>query len=374
MQQYSSLQMQFRANMPPITPLQLILQAAQYAPSADNSQPWRLEWQDPTLSVVYDYQRLGDKTFPADNPATIMAMGAVLENIRQAAQALNLALSWKIPSALDPVKPVYFQTQIEQIDENSRVPANLLPLFKRHTNRLPYQSQVLPEALLDLLKNLTVSSARTVVINQPSSIMQVAHWVRLASEIRFRTREVHEWLGKSLRFQTRSPVEEGLDVNTLDLPPGGKAFLQLISSWQRMKILNLLGAYNMLSFIDSKPIKQAPALVAIISPSGFQDTLAAGQLMERIWIDLNVKGVAVHPYYVIADQLYRRQMGSIPPELKNQADTVFEGVRRMFQFESGETLQMLLRVGYPKKTPVLSKRLPVETVCSGITSSLAAKY
>jgi hypothetical protein len=121
-----------------------------------------------------------------------------------------------------------------------------------------------------------------------------------------------------------------------------------------------------MSFTDSHPVGKAPAIVAIISPSGFQDVLAAGQLMNRIWIDLNAKGVAVHPYYVVADQLHRCQEEVIPEGLEKQADLVFEATNQLFQFNDGEALQMLFRVGYPKKEAVRSKRISIEKVCSGI--------
>ena len=345
--------------------LQFLAQAAHQAPSADNSQPWLLDWHNQTLSVAYDTARVSHKTFPADSPATLLTMGAVLENINQAANAAGWPLTWQIPPTIVPDQPVYFQALIGQANEKTKVSTDTLPLFKRHTNRFPYRSQALPEELLSALKNLSVASARVIVIDQPTAIRQAGRLVRLASEMRFRTREVHEWLTKSLRFGgTSAADDDGLDVKTMDLPPFGTSILHLISSWRRMEILNWFGAYKIFSFIDSNPVRHAPALVAIIGPSGFQDILAAGQLMERIWIALNAEGVAVQPYYVLADQLHRRQAGIIPPGLEKQADRVFDDARQLLQLGEGETLQMLLRIGYPKKTPVLSRRLPLEVVCS----------
>ena len=345
--------------------LHLIQQAAHQAPSADNSQPWRLDWYNSTLSVSYDTARVGHKTFPADSPATLLTMGAVMENINQAVTAVGWPLTWQIPPALPPDQPVYFQALIGQASKMAEVSTDELPLFKRHTNRLPYRSQVVPEALLNMLKNLTVSTARIIVLDQPQEIKLTAEMVRKASEIRFRTREVIEWFSKCMRFGGHNvAANDGLDVNTLDLPLGGSAFLRLISSWRRMKILNLFGAYKVMSFVDSSPVRDAPALIAIVGPSGFHDILAAGQLMERIWIILNAQDVAVHPYYVLADQLHRRQAGSIPHGLEKQADALFDETRQLFQFGQGEALQMLLRIGYPKKAPVRSKRLPLEAVCS----------
>jgi hypothetical protein len=186
--------------------------------------------------------------------------------------------------------------------------------------------------------------------------------------VRFQIQEVHEWLAKSFRFNTKpeDPYGEGLDVNTIDLPPGGRWFLRLISSWQRMHWLNKLGMYKAMAMIDSQPIGQAPALVAIVGPDSYKDNIAAGQLMNRAWIDLNAQDVAVHPYYVITDQLQRLKDNKIPEHLIRQVSTLENDTRQILRLQEGEILHMLFRIGYPSKTPVKSKRLPLQRVCSGL--------
>lgn len=344
-------------------------QAIQHCPSPDNSQPWKLSWQGNALTVTYDIQRVTGKTFAADSHATLLTIGALSENLTQAAAMLDLKLNWTIPKLLDIHHPVYFQTTIEKQSGNTITPTtDSLPLFKRHTNRHSYRNKPLPGDCISLLKNLTQDSARILVFEDKPLIQQIAELVRSASEIRFQTQEVHEWLAKSLRFDTKNTDQygEGLDVATIDLPPGGRLFLRLISDWQRMNRLNKLGAYKAMALIDSQPVGKAPALIAVVGPTRFRDTLAAGKLMNRAWIALNEQGIAVHPYYVVADQLQRRQANIVPSRLTKQADAVFDQARQLFQFGDGETLHMLFRVGYPIKTPVKSKRLPLEAVCSGI--------
>lgn len=345
--------------------LKFILDAIQQTPSADNSQPWRLICKKNTLTVCYDQKRCAQKTFSVDNPATLLSFGALLENIYQSAQALGLEFELKIPEPFDLDNPVYFDVTFF-IKENPIISdKKCIPLFNRHTNRHPYLDKVLPKAHVEILRKMTINEARIVIIEDRSEIKNIAELVRLASEIRFQTQEVHEWLGRSLRFGIKSEEHnDGLDVNTLDLPPGGKIFLRLINNWQRMKLLNIMGAYKVLSAIDSKCIKQAPALVAIISPNGFKNILSTGQLMNRVWIKLNDQGIAVQPYYVVSDQLHRRESGLIPKGLEKQATFVFNKANSIFHFNQNESLQMLLRIGYPTKKPILSKRLPIEAVFS----------
>lgn len=351
-----------------LSTLHFLAQAAHQSPSPDNSQPWKLSWQDNELSIGYDTQRVANKTFAADSHATLLTFGALSENLTQAAAALGVKLVWDLPKTLDTRNPIYFKATIEQIDNVITPAIDSIPLFKRHTNRHSYKSRPLNRDCTSLLKNLTQDSIRILLVDNQSSIKQAAKMVMSASEIRFQTQEVHEWLAKSLRFNRKRTEQygEGLDVATIDLPPGGGLFLRLISDWRRMSWLNKLGAYKAMALIDSQPIGKAPALVAIVGQDSFRDTLAAGQLMNRVWIALNAKGVAVHPYYVVSDQLQRLQANTIPSHLVKQADAVVEQTQRLFNLGDGEALHMLLRVGYPEKTPVKSKRLPLKTVCSGI--------
>ncbi len=349
-------------------PALLISQAAHQTPSADNSQPWKLEWQENTLIASYDQNRAGLCTFPADSHAMLLTMGALSENLTQAASGLNVDVDFDWNPAFNYSNPVYFQARISSSEFVNPTKFKELPLFKRQTNRHAYQSKPLSSDALEVIKNLKQDDLRILVIEENAQIKLIAHLVRSASEVRFQIREVHEWLAKSFRFATKpeDPHGEGLDINTIDLPPGGGLFLRLISNWQRMRWLNKLGMYKVMAMIDSHPVSKAPALIAIIGPDSYKDTLTAGQLMNRAWIALNEQGIAVHPYYVIPDQLQRKKENKIPEHLINQVNKISEQTVELFGLREGEILHMLFRTGYPSLKPVKSKRLPLSSVCSGI--------
>lgn len=345
----------------------LLTQAIQQAPSADNSQPWRIDWHENTLTISYDTARVSNNTFAADNPATLLSIGAAIENLLQAAYAYKIPTDCQITKQFNPLNPVYCICHITAPQDPLEEPVLPLPLHQRHTNRCAYSTQHLAPLSIDSLESQTLNGMRIKVIEQHKKIMEVSKLVRLASEIRFRTQEINEWLGKSFRFGRQAELtNDGLDVETLNLPLGGSLFLRFISNWKRMKLLNLLGAYKFMSFIDSSPIKQAPALVAIIGPSGFHESLSAGQLMQRTWISLNAQGIAVHPYYVISDQINRYQAGTVPKKLENQASQVLNSARNILDLPEKETLHMLFRIGYPKKTAKRSRRLALQKICPGI--------
>ncbi len=334
-----------------------VLEAARWAPSADNSQPWRLTWDGKTLAVGYDAPRAENATFASENPATLVAMGALLENVLQAAAATEIGLE-RLAHSTDE----YFRLRISPGPSSSEGRPDH-PLFLRHTNRLPVRADPLPPALSDALTGHCQGAARVVVLAGTQNINSIARLVGDASAIRFRTREINEWLGRSLRFTPREvDSADGLDVATLNLPPGGRGLLRVIADWRRMEKLNRLGAYKLLAAIEAKSVANASAVVAIVGSGDSNCALDAGQLIERVWIDINRQGLAVQPFYVVADQLFRRDEGVLPQGLESRGDALASATEGVFGL-AGQKLYMLLRIGYPIRTPIKSRRLPLATIC-----------
>ena len=335
----------------------------QQSTSADNTQPWKLVWNKNILSIQYDTERVSGLTFPADNPATLLAMGAAIENLYQAAACANIHLQALPTPSFNLSQPVYFKAEITDANSTVKFSDTDFPFFNRHTNRFSYLPKSIPQSNIKVLKNLTLNSISIDIVEQQPQITKIAQLVYLASCIRFRTRETNKWLAKSLRFGKQAIHSgDGLDVDTLDIPPGGALFLRMIGNWHIMKWLNKLGVYRFMSWIDSRPVKKAPALIAITGPTGFEHYLNAGRVMERVWIYLNEQGIAVHPYYVVSDQINRLHEDKVPEALRLQAQQVFTDSRQLFNLKENETLYMLLRVGYPKKKAKRSKRLPLEKI------------
>ena len=341
------------------------------APSADNSQPWLFTWDGSKLSIKYDTPRVEGKTFPANSPATLLSLGATIENIILFSASYGYSTNHSIN--FQNLSPTHAKAIID-FQPTQQVTPSIFPddnpIANRHTNRFSYHNKALPKLAINHLETLTRSSARLLLINEKSTIHQVGKLVELASNIRFQTKEVHEWLGKSLRFSKDDVKKaDGLDIRTLDLPPGGSIFLKFISSWNRMKVLNKIGAYRLLAKIDAAPIKAAPAILAVIAPATPQGAIDAGMLMCNAWTYLNNEGIAAHPYYVVADQLARLRENTVPEQLTKSAKEIEQQCQTTLDLKKSETLHMFLRAGYPKKVPPRSLRLPEELVFTETSNS-----
>ncbi len=333
-----------------------------WAPSADNSQPWRFDWDGHSLVIGYDSERVAGHTFPPESQATLISAGCAIESIVKFANTIGL----EVDMAYRPQGTGRSHPYATITPRLSPVPAPETanqPVTGRHTNRCAYKSKPLPAPLLTTIGGDTEGKARVHTFDQTESVRQIWRLVRSATEIRFQTREVHEWLGKSLRFgRDGRESGDGLHVSTLCLPPGGGLLLRFVASWPRMKRLNRIGAYKLLATVDAQPVKKAPAMLAFTAPNTPDGALDAGRLLDRVWTHLNNEGVACHPYYVVADQLSRLAENTVPDHLTGQARALQEECGQLLNLRQGETLMMFLRTGYPTRQAPPSARLPLERV------------
>jgi len=347
-----------------------LLEAARLAPSADNGQPWRLLAGDGGLRVEFDPARGGG--FGPRDPATLLAMGALIETVLAAAGEMGLTLA-VATAAGDGDPPWYLDTRVASAPPGCAEATRDHALWRRHTNRFGYRPTALPGALTAALSALSERDLhptragvplRVQVIEHPARIRAAADLVRRGSKLRFRIRETHEWLAASLRLTPASAARgDGLDAATLDLPPGGRQLLALISDWERMRWLNRIGFHKVLAGIDSAPVAAAPALVAISGAGEAPGALGAGRLLAQVWHRLQAAGIACHPYYVITDMHERLRQGRMPEPLKDEAEALAADAARLLRLAPGERLYMVLRAGEARRDPPRSRRLPLPVIC-----------
>jgi hypothetical protein len=280
-------------------------------------------------------------------------MGAVAENIVQLAEAMGLNGSWDLPGRA----PDYLQFRPAKLPESASLPESH-PVFARHTNRFKFSSAALSDRDRQSISGLGEGACMVRLLSDSEEIAAVARLVRMASSLRFRNQQVHEWFGKSLRFRGQSGSDTGLEVSTIDLPAGGELLLRLISDWKRMRFLNRFGMNKLLASIEGVAIKATAGIVVLLGPAS--DGFDAGRLMERVWLQAERNGLAVQPYYVVSDQLVRLRAGQLPGDLIDQALTLKDAAEKLFGVDAFP--HMLLRIGHALTDPPRSKRRPVDEV------------
>ena len=222
-----------------------LCEVAHNAPSADNSQSWRFIISSNKITITYDTHRVLNKTFAADNIATLLSMGSAIEAIVQTCIEHNISYTLDTTLKLSNNFTSYACFSFDQeVSEKFTLKKDSF-LQHRHTNRFAYKTQQAEKNIIDaLIATLNASSTTISWFDDKTSINEISSLIQSASEIRFQTPEVHEWLMQSLRFGKRERHEDGLHVSTLDLPPLGSMFMKFIAPWQRTQTLNKLGMYK----------------------------------------------------------------------------------------------------------------------------------
>lgn len=328
------------------------------APSADNSQPWRLCWSGQQLSLHYAARHTGTNVFTAFSHATLLGVGALAENLDMALAANQVRGTWQWQTARGDT---YGSVTLDHIPDQFTAPPGPRA---RHTNRLPFGSTPLAPALAVALARLSAGDNRLTILQDSGPRKALVDLVRMASEARFCDQALHAWLFGSLRY---SPAQiasgDGLDIHSLGLPPGGRALMAIMADWQRMRALNRLGAYKLLARAETGLIGAAPALICLTGPASDRAVIDAGRLLNRLWTELNLQGLAVQPYYVVSDQLNRLHDGSLAAGFEQAMTTVERRLQSLLALKDGEQLHMILRVGPPRQAPRRSLRLPLAATC-----------
>ena len=329
------------------------------APSADNSQPWELQWNGNALDIVYAQRNKTHSVFTENSHATLLSVGAVVEHVQSALAANAMPATWQWPANPALGRP-YVSLPLKEASAKFIAPPGPL---QRHTNRGPFHRTPIPD---DVVRDFSLrqenDNRMALLVDRPQKA-NLVRLVQLCSEARFCNQRLHEWLISSLRFTPDEVARgDGLDVDALCLPPGGKQFLRFTSDWRRLAALNRLGAYKLLALSEVALLSAAPGLLCVIGRADTRSVIDAGIFLSRAWTDLNMKGIAVHPYYVVSDQINRLQDGTIAMGFQEKITVVETQLRQLLALQPGEILHMILRVGYRKAMPVRSKRLALESI------------
>ena len=312
-------------DQPPRTPLEEILRAARWAPSGDNVQPWRFEvlenqgqesvrvhLRGHAKDNVYEY-RLGEPT--------LLAGGALLENLRIAASGWGRRMEWHYEGAENPESlPLYPESLPLHKDAAHRIRVDFFPsdtvqpdpliaqLMLRSVDRRGYQRRKLTTHEKQTLEQAAGSE---IVLDWQETIgerLGIAWLGAKATDIRLRTPEAYETHRRMLDFK-RDHSPDGVPAGTVGLD----RVTLLVMRWamqrfQRLRVLNRLGGtWSVAAQLDlltgwasaaffTMRLANAPSALA---PAGSQarneQLLRAGQNIQLFWLEASRLGLAVQP-------------------------------------------------------------------------------
>jgi hypothetical protein len=329
-------------------PVAEILELARWAPSGDNTQPWRFEVIDDHHLVVHGFDTREDCVYDLDGHPSQIAHGALLETLAIAASAHGLRADIRRRPGSPDTHPDYL---VELTPDGSVTPDPLLPhIRKRSVQRRPMRTTPLGAAQKQALQDAV---GKLYIVRWFEGGTQRWHLAKLMfdnAKLRLTLpeayavhRDIIEW---NARFsEDRVPDRAlGLDAMTLRL------MRWVMTSWQRVEFFNtwLAGHLTPRIEMDLLPGLFCGAHFAILAdkaPETVDDYVAAGRAVQRFWLTATGLGLQLQPEmtplifgrYVRegrafsklaaatgrAEELYRRLSALLPGKAVEQ--TVFLG-------------------------------------------------
>ena len=288
------------------------------APSAHNTQPWILRYEDDVIFLHFDQER----TLPAGDPTNrdlFLSLGAFVETVLIVGAHFGQGLEFI--SGLDPdrcsVGSFRRSTQIYS------TPFTIEDIQNRQTSRLVYKEGGLDSQILEELR----PQIRPFEIHGVKS-KPLIDLFRISDDYIYHKIPVLKELRRWIRLSKKDPryFKDGLNAECLGLD-GLQAFLfdgilkSLESGFgQRLKADLLLtnSTYNIMEGNCD--------VLLLIGPSGGNPVaLEGGRQLQKIWLSLSQKGYFTHPISQIIDcpKTYDLLQGRIHLEKSRQIFSIF---------------------------------------------------
>ncbi|MDD5671885.1 MAG: hypothetical protein PHN49_09615 [Candidatus Omnitrophica bacterium] len=338
--------------MIPSEALRLILEKAILAPSADNLQPWKFCFEQDFVDVFLDRQRLANFCDEALLMPYLSA-GAVIENMRVAATRVGYRT---IPTYLPEPENAYwvarleFEAGVKKCDERFRA------LGERVTNRKFFsRKKELSGSLYGRLGNIAKMESGFKLLfikGNETGYRELVALIGKADELRFESKRLHEELMGLMRFNAKDAerTRDGLDARTLEAGPAGTMMFRSIRSWKMLSCLNALGMSKLFNRYARMQMDSSQAAGLLVAPSQKpQDYIRGGELVQRIWHQLTMEGVALQPMDALPIFILNLQQNGGKDFTEAQKKVLFDLKARffsLFHITDQNGLLFLFRLGY----------------------------
>lgn len=274
-----------------------ILELARWAPSGDNTQPWRFEVVDSHQLRIHVHDTRDHCVYDLDGHASEIAWGALLETIRIAATAAGFRAECERRAESGPNPPVF--------DVFFRPEAGVEPdplwqhITARSVQRRPLSTRPLSA---DEKKSLEDAAAPFSLVWHEgfSNRWAIARMLFASAKIRLISREAYQ-VHKSIiawnsRYsETKVPDQAiGLDPVTL------KLMAWVMRRWERVEFFNafLMGTFAPRVQLDLIPALACAAHFRLVTPrlpTMMDDYIAAGRSLQRVWLTVSRLGLKMQP-------------------------------------------------------------------------------
>lgn len=345
-----------------LTPeLASVLELARWAPSGDNTQPWRFRLiSADEIEVLYrPSAALG--VFNLDHFAGYLAMGGLLESIDIAASLHG----WKTEISTEGAVGDRFRVKFERA---GRQPSALAPFLEaRATQRRPLSPRRLSAAHKRALEASVGASYDLEWIETGAAKARLAWLLAAVDKVRLTIPEAYAVHRDTVAWGARFSEDRIPDAAIAVDPVLLRVMRWAMQSWSRVRFLNryLWGHGLPRLEMDFLPAVFCGAHCLVVSKtpmSGVEDAVAGGRAMQRLWLTAASLGLQAQPEMApLIFSRYTERATAFTEIAERRADMVAlsEGLADFFGATNWTRAAFLLRFGHGKAAKARSLRKPL---------------
>lgn len=277
--------------------IEQILDLARWAPSGDNTQPWRFEIVADDHFIVRGFDTRDHCVYDLTGHPSQIAIGALLETLRIAASGFGLRAAVRRMAA--PETQPTFEVRLA-----ADAAVSTSPLFSSITVRTVQRRAMKIRPLSATEKHeleASVGGRYTILWKEGwRARLAVARLLFASAKIRLTTPEAFEVHRSVIEWNARYSADRipdqavGLDPLTM------RAMRWAMQDWRRVEFLNTylggtLAPRIMLDFLPGLACAAHFLIVAGAPPAGVDDYVAAGGAMQRFWLTATRLGLHLQP-------------------------------------------------------------------------------
>lgn len=276
-----------------------IVDLARWAPSGDNTQPWRFEVAGAAHLVVHGFDTRSHCVYDIDGRPSQMSLGALLETAALAATTLGLRTHIERRTGAPETAPV-FDLHFTPAEPGAGPDPLAAHIRARSVQRRPYSTRALEPESRRQLEAAVGADHRVRWIEGAAGRRRMALLLFHSAKLRLITpeayavhRDVIEWNASHSR--DRIP-DRSLGVDALTL----RVMRFALQSWARVRFLNrwLAGTWAPRIQMDLLPALACAAhflIEARRAPASIDDHVAAGRAVQRFWLCATQLGLVMQP-------------------------------------------------------------------------------
>jgi molybdopterin/thiamine biosynthesis adenylyltransferase len=329
--------------------------AAIRAPSASNAQPWHVETGPDAITIRLAAEHTS--TLDIGFRGSAVGVGAALFNAKVAAahqQVLGPV------SLAENVGGVLLQATLHLRDGADPGLAGLYQsMLTRETNRRIGTSVPIPPDTIEVLHAIAEQEgAQLDLLTRRDDIARAATILAAADRIRYLTPRLHAEMVSEVRWHGDPFLDTGIDVDSLELEPGDRALLDILT---RPEVMAHLARWNAGTALgeDTRRRMLASSAIAVISVAGssLTDYARGGSAAEAVWITAQHRGLAVQPTSPVF--LYARnvdELTELSTSFAHELQELDKEFRRLVRTPSSEYPVLVMRLAFAAPASVRSRR------------------